>query len=412
MSDQSLLPEITKVESVVILAKEYLPKMEAGSAKAVARMQAITEIIDDEDYENVETLLVGVRNAYTKMYAMRTEMTGVLDEMKKNLMSFERPLSDDKTSEYTRLRTLMSAFKQKQIDDKKKLEQAAAKKKERENHFVDIGAAVLTNLNNMVLAKTKKADTDSDAYFKASVLENFDVRAERYSKMKPSLKPEDYNACFVEGLNRRFDLWTEPEWVDIITTLKKAEPIEKWTDEIIKNATPILNEWRAKIPDLKKNLIDLQNAKNDEERKRLESEQQAKAEADKQRRDRELEQQSLDKNLEISSQASLSKLENDFVEQATTQAAGATGPTKQVLKFTDPKKTLKALSTIMYHSMAHKDFPGIEKRDNKKQIVKDAQGRPEYIEAVQFWINFFMANCDADVEGTEIFEIAKTIIRK
>lgn len=404
------LPEITKVESVVTLAKEYLPKMQAGSAKAVARMQEVTKITSDEEYENVEVLLVGVRNAYNTMYGYRTEMTGIMDEMKKYLMSFERPLSDDKTSEYTRLRALMSEYKQKQIDAKKKLEADAARKKERENHLVDIGSSILVKLNDLVLFKTKNADTQSDLYFKKSTLEDWDKRAEVYCKMKPSLKPEEYNACF--EVTRRFDLWNEEEWVDIITTIKKVETIDKWTEEIIKAATPILNEWKAKIPELKENLIKLKNASDESERKRLADEQEAKAREEKERRDRELEQQHLDKSADISAQAGLEKLNNEFVQQATTQAAGDTGPTKQVLKFTDPKKTLKALSTIMYHVMAHKDFPGIEKRDKQKQIVKDAQGRPEYIEPVQYWVNFFMANCDAEIEGTEVFEVAKVIVRK
>lgn len=404
------LPEI-KIESIVELAKEYLPKMESGSAKAVAAMQKITAIADEEDYESVNNLLVRVRDAYAKINAYRTEITGPLDQLKKKFMEYEKPLSDKETSsEYNRLRALMTSYRNAEIEKKKKLEADAAKKKERENHLVDIGTAVLTKLNDLVLFKTKNADTASDAYFKKSTLEDWDKRAEVYCKMKPTLKPEEYNACF--EVTRRFDLWNEEEWVDIINTIKKVETIEKWNVEVVAAATPVLNEWKAKIPELKENLIKLKNASDESERKRLADEQEAKAREDKERRDKELEQQHLDKGADISAQASLEKLNNEFVQQATVQQAGDTGPVKYVMKFTDPKKTVKALSTIIYHCMAHKDFPGIVKRDAKKKIVLDAQDRPEYIEPVQWWVKFFMDNCDADIDGTEVYEVAKLIIRK
>jgi hypothetical protein len=42
----------------------------------------------------------------------------------------------------------------------------------------------------------------------------------------------------------------------------------------------------------------------------------------------------------------------------------------------------------------------------------DDNGRPEYVEAVQWWINFFLAKCDAEVDGVVISEDSKVIVRK
>jgi hypothetical protein len=409
---ESLVPEVTtKIQNIVELSKEYLPQMEKGSSLAVAAMEKITAIEDEDDYESAEHLCVRVRNAYTKIKGFRTEITGPLDELKKRFMEYECPLSDiDKSNEYNRVRALMGAFRQAEIERKKKIEAEAAMKKAKENNLVDIGAEILTNLNNLILENTKLADTMSSEYFAKSTVADWDERATRYSKMKPSLKVEDYDKCF--DVMPRTGLWEPNEFLDIISTIKKSEPLEKWSEELVKNATPIINAWRAKIPELKQDIINITNAKDVFERERLEEEQKAKALAESERRNREIEQQSMDKSASISAQANLDKLNNEFVEQVTTQQAGDTGPVKYVLQFTDPKKTLKAFTNILYYCMAHPEFPGIEKRDKNKQVMKDEAGRTIYIDAVQWWLKFFLSKCDIDIEDTEVFENAKVIVRK
>ena len=168
------------------------------------------------------------------------------------------------------------------------------------------------------------------------------------------------------------------------------EPFEKWQEEIIKSATPIVNAWRAKIPQLKEDLIKLKNAKDDDERKRLAAEQQAKAEEEAKRRNSEIQEQHLSTGMAIDSRAELDKLSNSFVEQAANQQMGSTGPTELVLKFVDPKLTPKALTTIIIQCLASPKFPGVQKRDKKtEKLVFDPHGNPEYIPAVQCRIDFF-----------------------
>lgn len=416
MSDQLPIPveqdEIPELKTLVTKAKEYQPKLQHINEAAVGMMKEYLDkgsVDDEEEREDAAEIIVIVRDAYNKMLPMRKELTGPLDELKKKLMEYERPLMDEKGSDYTKLRGLIAAYDQKKIDEKKRIEEAAAKKKLRENHLVDIGAACLTNLNNLVLAKTKSADTQSDAYFKKATLENFDKHAEVYRQMKPNLKIEEYAKCFEVPYNK--DLFTISEFADIITSIKQVETYEKWNEEVVKFATPVVNAWRAKIPELKENLIKLKNAADETERARLQAEQQKKADEDAARLREGIEQQHNAQAAQITDRAELSKLNNSFVEQATTYDAGDIGPTKLVLKFVDKKTSYKALSTIIYQCMSHPKFPGFEKKV-KGEIVKDAQGNPEYIEGVQFWIDFFLKNCDADIPDTRVFEVAKTIIRK
>lgn len=404
MSDQQLTiqppqDDIPELKSLTTLAKEYIPKLQRAHDAAVAEMKGITAINSDDDLEGVESLIVDTREAYKKMVTLRKEMTAPLDAIKDRLMEYERPLSDDKGSEYTRVRGLVGAYNQKKIDDKKRIEADAAKKKLRENHLVDVGTAILQKLNDLLLTKTKEAESKSKAYFDATKLEEFDARAEQYRKMKPSLKVEDYAACFTVPYNN--SLLSVDDYTTLVAELKKEESYEKWNEEVVKTSTPIVNAWRAKIPELKENLIKLKNAASDAERDRLAAEQKRKAEEEETRRRAELEQQNLAKSMELQSQANLSKLENSFVEQATVQQSGDTGPVKLVLKFTDEMKILKPLTEIIYHCLASPKFEGIHKKD-----------KSGYIPAVQFWIDFFLKNCDADIAGTTVTEEAKVIIRK
>jgi hypothetical protein len=408
MSEQlQIIPEIKDITQLMVGLVPTLEKVRDG---ALAWMSEIETIETEDQREDAAEVAALVRDGYNKMVPMRKDITGILDEMKNKLMEYERPLEDKKDSPYGQLRAKIAAYDQKKIDEKKKVEEAAAKKKLRENLLVDIGTAVLQNLNNLILKKTKEAESKSKAFFDSLKLDKFDDGAETYRKMKPNLRGPDYSVCFL--IDYDVKIFSPDEFSDIIATIKEAEPFEKWNEEVVKACGPIINEWRAKIPQLKENLIKLKNASDESERSRLKAEQDRQAQAEADRRARELEQLSVAQSGNIAANADLKKLENDFVEQATTQVAGDTGPVKLVLQFTDAKKTLKALSTIIYHCMASPAFPGIYKKDKNNMAVLDAKGRPEHIQAVQFWVDFFMKNCDAAIDGTIVLEDAKTIIRK
>lgn len=384
--------------------------MKAGSEKAVAAMQAITEVTE-ETYNDIEVLLGRVGKTYDKIKdTYRMPMTSVTDAFKDYAMTFERPLDpNSKTSEYTRVRNLLVKFKQDQLEAKKRVEAEAAKKKQRSDHFVDIEATIKKNLTEMVVRVANETEEKSAQFFSKLTLENFDTESGRYLKMKPNLKQADYDDCFNVSIRR--DLYTEAEAADIIKSFKEALPMAEWNNQMIELATPIVNAWRAKIPDLRAGLVALQAA-SAEERVRLEAEQKRKAEEEAERRKKELDAQASAAQANIASQAQLGKLENSFVEQATVQQAGEDGPTKLVLKFSDPKTTPKALMEIIYHCMAHPKFGGIQKKDRSGKLQFDEQNRPIYIDEIQKWITFFLANCDVEVAGTLITEDAKIAIRK
>lgn len=405
-SQELAFPEI---QSIVKLSQEYLPKMQAASDAYVAEMGEWNSVNDDAQREALNDLLAYARTDYGKIEAMRKEMTKPLDELKKKLMTFEKPLSDDKDSEMSRCRRLLASYDQKKIDEKNRIAAEAAKRKAAEDKRVEVKTMILKRLNDMIASLTTLTEVGSAEYFNKLTLDNFEKKSGDYKSWKPKIKPADYAACFAVP-----ETWIKesPDNEAMIFSLMSQESIEKWTEIMLEAATPIINAWRAKLPQWKEDLEKAKNAASDAERTRLETERQAKEKTEADARNRAIQQQQLAANAQVEQQAELDKLENSFREQAVVQEAPESGPKKLVLKFTDPKLRYKALCSIIYHSMLHKDFPGFEKRDKNKQAVLDEKGKAEYVDAVQWWINFFMSKCDAAIEGTEVLEYSKVIVKK
>src|SRR6478672_7039404 len=90
--EQPLLPEVIKVIDVLETAQANMPRIIEGSKKAIAKMQTITEVTTDEQFEVVESLCGNVAKAYEKMQGLRKEVTAPLDAFISWCISFEKQL--------------------------------------------------------------------------------------------------------------------------------------------------------------------------------------------------------------------------------------------------------------------------------------------------------------------------------
>lgn len=409
MTDQSQLPQIN-VDDL----KTIIPKLRSSHDKALAVTQAVTQVESEEEYQEVEKLCARLKITYDEIsYPLYRKMAepveSILDQARDLISPFD--YKSKKDNEYNRLRGFLTSFRQRELEKKKLVEAEAAKRKEKDNHIVDVKTSVLKRLSELITQKTKDAYIKSGEYFAATTIANFDEKAEQFMKMKPKLKPEDYEGCFEVKFNQ--ELITVDDAREITAALHKQEPFEKWNDLLIVEATPVINTWRAKIPEIKQQLQELEAAKTDtEQRTKIELEQKRKAQAEELRNQQELDRIAKQKSRDLEAQADVDKMHNSFVEQGTLYNAGDPGPVKLVLKFDDPKKALKAFTTILYHVFSHPDFKGIIKTDAKGVQKVDEDGNPIYLDQIQYFINFFLSKCDAAVEGTTVFEKAKIIIKK
>lgn len=397
-----------KIPALVIQIQGALPAMIKGRDAAVAAMKNVTSIESDEDLEKVNGLLVKVRATYDKVKGLREPITQPLDQLKKLIMEFESDLDQSKDNEVSRLRGLIGAFNQKKIDAKKAADAEAARIKEKENHKVDLIARIKKNLSDMIIQRVKEVHAGADAFWKATTLETFDPREKQFMEFRVALKMDTYNKCFDIPFNS--NLITKEEFEALLVEVGATETYVVWDKNHSDAVVPVVNEWRAKVPEIRKRLEDLKNA-SDAERARLEKEQKEKDEADQKARDQQLAVMQVESDKAIQQAADIDKTQNDFREQAMTQSIEDAGPTKLLLRFKD-EKPMKAMTEILYHCFSNPKFPSIIKKNKDKTNKIDEHGFPEYVEGVDWWIKFFVANCDVNIQGIEIKEISKVVVRK
>lgn len=423
MTEQQTLPE--KILSIQEKIKIYLPKMKAGSEKAEAVLQARYDALSAalKDYdgspnekieelaEETNTTLVGCKIAYDKWNPERMEITGPLDDFKKDIMAYEKIVSpNEKDNLYAKNRQLLVTIENKKLAYKQEEEKKAKKKKDLENHKVDLTTKVKTNLAQLLISGVKGVDDACRAFWNATPLDKFDERSKMFTAAVPKLKKDIYDNCFsVQANSTLINITEYDEWKG---SLMAEESFDIWNERYVEAITPTVNEWRARIPKIKEDLIAVANAKDEAEREKLKTEQAAAQAEEVKNVDTALAQASEEVKKDIESEASMAKMENEFVEQATVQTI-ETAPTKKKYVVRDEKKVAKALSIAIYHTMINEKFPGIYKTDKKKQRVIDEEtGAPLLRDEMQWFFDFVANNCDVEIEGMELVKVAKITIRK
>jgi hypothetical protein len=425
--EQQTLP--ARIATIAEKAKVNLPIiMEKTTAAEVAMRNRYDSIIDkvnsydgtdsneiDEIAEGITGLLVKIKESYDVNSERRKEITTPFDDFKKEIMEYEKKVQYDGKVDnyYTKLRKALTSIEQKRQDFRNAKAEEAKKQKEREDYKIDIITKIKTNLSNLVIDRVRQVENGSRDFFDAknTNVTNFDERAKLFQGLQAKLKIEHYDFCFsITTDNTRI---TADELKGLITDLKSQESYDKWNKLTNEKVIPVLNEWKAKIPQIKEEMLSI--AKADEETQaRLLKEKEDREKEEKDRKDKELTDLQAAQQKSIESDADMSKMNNEFVAQAQTQELGDEGAKVRVMKFTDKKLIAKALAQMMYHVLINPDFPGIQKIDSKtKTLQVDDKGRPVYIDAAQSWIDLFLKlKCDVAIEGTKIFEDAKVTVRK
>jgi hypothetical protein len=446
-------PEVQKWAPVFISIKTNLPLMKSVKEKAVTRLQQQHELVKtfaaaydgapneecDKLVEAVTHTLTKAKEAYDWLEKKRTEITKPMDEAKAELMEYEKAVRTDKKTDnfYTAICRELASIQNKQISYKQEIERQAQKRKDVENYKVDLQAQMKKNLAALTIGYVKTTDTGSENFWKLATLENFAAKEAKFKGWTPALKVEDFQKAFQvqydpskllfddfskqlsesktpEDRKKVLDQRTaaaEAEFNALVLALKEEESYEKWSAIIVETITPTLNAWIGKIPQIKENLLALKNAADEEERKRLAAEQAAQAEADQKQRDEEFKALQEETNQAIDQEAQVSKTMNDFTAQATTQEIPDSGPTKKVYVMVDQQKVAKGIVTAIQKTIGHKEFVVFAK--DKKGVTKvDDNGQPIFNEHIDYFLKFVAQHCPMELDGFELKEVAKLIIRK
>lgn len=402
-----LLPEIQKVIPIAEQIQKLYPKLQSARDKSITLLDQYTVIENDEQRQLLVDDLVFVRDTYGAMEGKRKGVTELMDEAKKLMMQPEKAVSD----KIDEKKKLIAVYDQAKIDAKKKVEEEARKKKEREDYKVEMTTQVMKRLSNLVVDRIQQVNDGTGKFFKETTLETYDDRAKMLNSMQVKLKPEAWADCFKIGFMN--SLLSMDELTEFIDKLKIEESFEKWNESAMKELAPVLNDWKGRLPKLKEDLLALKNAKDETEKNKLvEQQKQADAAAEKQRQD-QLNLFQKEQNLKIEEKQEVEMMGNSFQQQAEVQDVGPVGPVKLIGKFKDDKVWVKALCNMIYQSATNPKFPGIYKRDSKtKEIVMDEHGFPIYNDYAKPYVDFILRYGNVQVDGFEVKEISKTIIRK
>jgi hypothetical protein len=407
--EKDLLP--IKIEPILEQVKTVVPRLMKGMGLAIDAMSKIQEVTNDDQLAEANDTLVKVRATYEKMVELRKPITAEFDAFKEHMMRYEKAIARDvKDNETSRIVGIIGAYNQAKLDAKRESEEKARKEKEKANYKVDITSRIKKNLADMVIERVRQVHSGSKDFFDKATLVDFDEKAKTFKSFKAALKKEHFDKCFATEYNR--SILSDGEFIELVEQILVDESYAKWNELVVTAITPPLNEWIGKIPDIKQKLVDLKNVADDAEAKKaLEAKQKAEADEQERVRKEELDKKQKESDDNIKRSSDVDKLQNEFREQAVTQQLDDAGPIKLLLKFKD-EKPVKALAEILYHCFMHPKFPSIVKKNKDKTEKVDEHGFPEYVAGVEYFVDFFVKNCTVNVEGVEIKEVSRVIIRK
>lgn len=401
MTEQSTeLAEVAKVTTSLEKLKEKLPTIQRGSKIGLDMLTIIqtTPIKSKEERDAAVENLNKVKKIYDKVKGLRKEITDPLDTAKDWIMGFEREMdsSSKAANEYNKAKAVIIAYDQKVIDDNNKKEVESERQRQTSLYKAELKEKVARQLVEM-MAGQKRNSIEGMAKWEAGLtLGTIDQNIEALKARKPELKPEFYNACFKTDFPGKKTVITDEELVKWMEEFKKEMPYSKYQEEYMQMATPILNEYRAKMPDVKNRLEAIEKESED---KKLELE---KA------RQQELTDKSLAamKVVEQETEAKVDQINQDkenavmdaeFTKQAQLQDLDD-GPTKYQASFEGAAWVQPFLNVI-----------GTCIKSDKFKMY-NAKG--EFIDSITWWLNFLSTNCPkADIPGIVWKEIPKTIIK-
>lgn len=407
MSDQSLIVKPTEAienGSLIKLIQDTVPKLQGAVQKTLENTKKY-ETVTEENLEDVKALIVPVRTTKEKMETLRQSVTRQMDALKEFMMIPEKEVK----AEEERLRAGVAKVEQEKIKRNAAQQAEAEKIKRRDQTKADIIAKIKINVTDVIINRCRTVDGESQKFFnEIADIATFDKKAATYKGAKWRMKPEEYESCFVVPYDQ--SAITKEEVKVLVDALKEDMTYEKVNAMYLEKAGPIFNNWISKIPQLREEWVNKFKA-GEEERKRLDEESKRKQEEESKRQEEYLKEQQDNMKVAVETEQKLANIEADFREQGTVQELEKTGPKKKVIKFTTDKPVAE-LAEIIYHCFMHPKFKGILKLDKDKKPILDDQGRKEYVDAVNYFLDFFASNCDADVKNTQVFLDARVIIRK
>lgn len=393
MTEPTTTPTIpSRVQTITELFTTNLPRLEKGQAVGKEMLTELqgSKITNDIERETFVNRMVKIRQVYEKVKAIRMEITRPLDELKEQMMSFEREMDDtSKTNAFAQAKQIIQAYDQAKVNAAKVKEAEAEVLKQTTIYKAELNAAVGRACIEMLAGQTRNLIAGMSKWEAEMTLENFAENEKKInSDTNPQLKIEKYDACF--NLNFTKKLLNEEETKSFIEGLKLIYPYDLYNKKYVQFVAELKNDYRAKLPSIKAQLIEAKTSKEAEEKR------QAEIKAKEQEALKASEDQANKEVQEVVNQKDLTTVEADFVKQGQMDGVEA-GPMKKVASFVDDALWIKpfiGIVTVVAGS-------GIS--------IKNPKGA--YIPAVQWWLTK-AESLNKPVEGILLTDVAKTILKE
>jgi hypothetical protein len=399
---ESNLPALPSTTMEV--AKANLPRIIKGNEIAVTLLKAIQmqEIATDEDRQAAIEKLAKTKAVTDKLDLLIKETVGPLEDFIDQVKSYKKSIDyASKTkdgNEYTKAKAVIEAYDQAKAKEAERIRLEAEFLKKQNLYKAEIKEGIGRRLVDMLSGQKKNIIDGMARWESVLTLANFEVSFEKLQTQKPILKKDKWEECFAIPFQQG-QLMTKEVFDAYLNELRKEYLYENYNAQFAEATAPILNEYRAKKDAVKRKLEEIQKASEDA---RVALEQKRKDELEKQRVEqiKIANQQQVEAMEKVDHEKEMDKMNAEFTEQVQTQDIEDL-PMKKVASFEDDANYLKPFAEVVGACALNPKFPGIIKKNGA-----------EYVDHVQWWLDWYAGNCKDAIKGIKIVNVPKTIIRK
>lgn len=375
-----------------------LESMIESSDKAVQALHGIKQVSNETEKEETKGVLSRVKLTYDKIHVQRVEITKPLDNLKKLLMDFEKPLSPIATdSEYAKVKNMVNKYNDELLKVANKQKAEAENKNLRQQALNKLKADIKLALENGIANLLTESEIAIDHYFDEITLDNFDEQVKKLN-YTPKLSEKKYLEWFKTDYDP--DLIAEGEITSVIEKFKNEYPFDAMNVDYSTKAIKILVFWKEKLPRLKTRLEEGKKIDNTESKERI----------------KKMEEEAKEKALKIEEEKKKEDLKSEFEQQARTQTIenpeGARINKKAYLAMNKGDETLqKTFAELIFHCMLHPKFPGCYARGKSQEIKLDNNERQVMIPGMQWWLDFYAKFAsERKIDNIEIIESTTAVV--
>ena len=401
---EALIPMLPPTVGEV--AKANMPRIIKGNELAVTLLRGIQKstITTEEQRAEAVAAMTKSKAVFDKVDLLVKEVVEPIEVFIESIKAYKKTIDYKSTAkdgnEYTKAREVIEAYDQAKSKEIERLKAEAEILRNVNLLKAEIKEGVGKRVIGMLAGQKKNIIDGMSRWEAALTLENIDASYEKLGGKVPTLTQEKWELCFnIDFVSPLKKYMTPDATKAYMDELKKEFQYEQYNKEYAEIVSPILNEYRAKQEQTRGKLKEIREA-GESERKRLEEERKAALELKATEDRKAVDEAAAIATEAVEHQKEMDNMDAVFTEQMQTQDLYV-GPMRRVAMFENTDHFLKPFAAVIGACVLNSKFPGILKKNGV-----------DLIDSVQWWMDWFGANCKEEIKGVVVKEVPKTIIRQ